>query len=138
MRIGIPKETYPGETRVALIPGNLSALTRDKHEVLLETGAGLGASYSDDEFKALGAVIVGSARALYEQSDIIFKVQPPTVQEDKMIREGSSYIGYLAPLTKLDIVNILTTRRVTTFSMEYIPRITRAQSMDALSSMATV
>lgn len=138
MKIGIPKETYPGETRVALIPGNLSTLTRDKHEVLLETGAGLGASFSDDEFKALGAVIVASAKLLYEQADIVFKVQPPTVQEAGMMKEGSFYIGYLAPLAKQDTVRALVARRVTSFSMEYIPRITRAQSMDALSSMATV
>ena len=138
MRIGIPKETYPGETRVALIPGNLSTLTRDKHEVLVEAGAGLGASFSDDEFKSLGAVVIASVRSLYEQSDIIFKVQAPSTQEAEMMREGSSYIGYLAPLTKLDTVRILAARRITSFSMEYIPRITRAQSMDALSSMATV
>ena len=138
MRIGIPKETYPGETRVALIPGNLSTLTRDKHEVLLETGAGLGASFSDDEFKASGAVIVDTAKSLYDQADIVFKVQPPTTQEAGMIREGSSYIGYLAPLAKPDAVKVLAARKVTSFSMEYIPRITRAQSMDALSSMATV
>ena len=138
MRIGIPKETYPGETRVALIPGNLSTLTRDKHEVLLETGAGLGASYSDDEFKASGAVIVDTAKSLYDQADIVFKVQPPTAQEAGMIKEGSSYIGYLAPLAKPDAVKVLAARKVTSFSIEYIPRITRAQSMDALSSMATV
>ena len=138
MRIGIPRETYPGETRVALIPGNLSALTRDKHEVLVETGAGLGASFSDDEFKASGAVIAGSAKSLYDQSDILFKVQPPTTQEAGMMKEGSSYIGYLAPLSRLDTVKVLAARHITSFSMEYIPRITRAQSMDALSSMATV
>ena len=138
VRIGIPKETYPGETRVALIPGNLSTLTRDKHEVLLETGAGLGASYSDDEFKASGAVIVDTAKSLYDQADIVFKVQPPTAQEAGMIKEGSSYIGYLAPLAKPDAVKVLAARKVTSFSIEYIPRITRAQSMDALSSMATV
>lgn len=138
MRIGIPKEIYPGETRVALIPGNLSALTRDKHEVLLESGAGLGAAFSNSEFEALGATIVGNAKALYGQADVVFKVQPPTTQEAGMMKEGSSYIGFLAPLTRRDTIKTLAARRITSFSMEYIPRITRAQSMDALSSMATV
>lgn len=138
MKIGIPKETQPGETRVALIPSNISALTRDKHEVLVETGAGVSAAYPDDQFTAAGAKMMSNAKALYEQADVVFKVRPSTPQEAGMLKEGASYLGFLAPLANAETLNVFCKRRVTSFSMEYIPRITRAQSMDALSSMATV
>lgn len=138
MNIGIPKETVQGETRVALIPAHIGPLTRDKHTVLIENGAGERASFSDEQFKAAGATIVDSASSLYSQSDLVFKVQPPTVQEANSLKEGTTYVGFLAPLAHGAVVDILRKRRITAFSMEYIPRITRAQSMDALSSMATV
>jgi NAD(P) transhydrogenase subunit alpha len=138
VKIGIPRETVKGETRVALIPGNMVSLKRDKHDVLLESEAGIGASISDEEFKAAGATIVADRKSLYQQADIVFKVQPPNNEEAALIKEGSSYVGFLAPLANQAIVNTFVSRRVTSFSMEYIPRITRAQSMDALSSMATV
>ena len=138
MKIGIPKETLQGETRVALIPSNMSALTRDKHDILVEAGAGIGASISDDQFKAMGATIIDGAKALYDEADITFKVQPPTAQESGMLKEGATYLGFLAPLSNPATVDVFCKRRITGFSMEYIPRITRAQSMDALSSMATV
>jgi NAD(P) transhydrogenase subunit alpha len=138
VNIGIPKETLQGETRIATVPGNLSALVRDKHRVLVETGAGLGASYSDDQFTTAGASITGNARALYEQADCVFKVRPPDPREAAMLREGTTYLGFLAPLVNADVLDVFCKRRITSFSMEYIPRITRAQSMDALSSMATV
>ncbi|MBM2840110.1 MAG: transhydrogenase subunit alpha [Bacteroidetes bacterium] len=138
MKIGIPRETLPGESRVALIPANVSALTRDKHEVLVESGAGNGASISDESFVKSGATTVNIAQVLYQQADVVFKVAPPTMHEVEMMKEGGTYIGFLAPLANADTVHALCKRRVTSFSMEYIPRITRAQSMDALSSMATV
>lgn len=138
MKIGIPRETLPGESRVALIPANVSVLTRDKHEVLVESGAGNGASISDESFVKSGATTVNIAQVLYQQADVVFKVAPPTMHEVEMMKEGGTYIGFLAPLANADTVHALCKRRVTSFSMEYIPRITRAQSMDALSSMATV
>jgi NAD(P) transhydrogenase subunit alpha len=138
VKIGIPRETHPGETRVALIPGNVAALLRDKHQVLVERGAGIGASFADEQFTAAGATIIADAKSLYDQADMIFKVQPPRPQEAAMIREGANFIGYLAPLANAETVDTFCQRKVTGFSMEYIPRITRAQSMDALSSMATV
>jgi NAD(P) transhydrogenase subunit alpha len=138
VKIGIPKETVQGETRVGLVPGNVSALTRDKHEVLVESGAGLGASISDEAFGNAGATVVGGATNVYNQADVVFKVQPPTPQEAGMMKEGSVYIGFLAPLSRAATLDVFCKRRVTGFSMEYVPRITRAQSMDALSAMATV
>lgn len=138
MKISIPKETLHGETRVATIPNHISILTRDKHRVFVESGAGIGASYPDDQYIAAGASIQDTARALYEEADIVFKVLPPSSQEAALMKEGSTYLGFLAPLANKEVIDTFCKRRITGFSMEYIPRITRAQSMDALSSMATV
>ncbi len=138
MNIGVPKETLNGETRVALIPSLVSQLTRDKHTVLVETGAGAGASFDDDQYAEAGAHIVPDARSLYTQADVVLKVQPPQKAEAEMMAQGSTYIGFLAPLAHPEVTKILAKRKITAFSMEYIPRITRAQTMDALSSMATV
>jgi NAD(P) transhydrogenase subunit alpha len=141
--IGIPKELAPGETRVALVPGMVSSLTRDKHQVLVEQGAGQAARFADADYTKAGATIVENAPALYARADIVFKVQPPKAvlggkPEVEYLREGSTYIGFFAPLANPDLVAAFMKRNITAFSMEYIPRITRAQSMDALSSMATV
>jgi H+-translocating NAD(P) transhydrogenase subunit alpha len=144
VKIGIPKETAIGETRVALIPSFASTLTKEKHAVLVESSAGLASSFSDDEYVKAGARIVTDAKSLYDEAEIVLKVQPPQrngsgrTHEAELLREGTTYIGFLAPLAHLETVTIFKRRRVTGFSMEYIPRITRAQSMDALSSMATV
>lgn len=137
MKIGIPKETIPGETRVGIIPGLIASYKRDNHEILIERGAGVAASYSDKAFEAAGAQIV-DVKKLYESADLIVKVQPPTKEEAMMIREGTTYIGYLAPQANPDVVKTFVARLITGFSIEFVPRITRAQSMDALSSMATI
>ncbi len=141
--IGIPKETSPGETRVALTPGLVSTFTRDKHVVLVEAGAGMGAMFPDKEYLNAGASVVSTSAELYGKADITLKVLPPRrldtgTNEADQLREGSMYIGFFAPLAHRDVVDAFTRRRITSFSMEYIPRISRAQSMDALSSMATV
>ncbi len=138
MKIGVPKETLSGETRVALIPSLASLLTRDTHEVVIERDAGLAASFTDDQYVSANASIASDAAAIYKQSDIILKVQPPTQAEAELFHEGISYIGFLAPLANRGIIHTFLARRITSYSMEYIPRIARAQSMDALSSMATV
>jgi NAD(P) transhydrogenase subunit alpha len=138
LKIGIPKETVPGETRVAMVPGLVSAYKRDKHEVLVESGAGIAASFSDQDYTAQGGQIIQTAKELYAQADMIFKVQPPTPAEAGMVREGTSFVGFMAPFANTELVKTFTTRKVTSYSMEFVPRITRAQSMDALSSMATI
>lgn len=144
MKIGIPKEVQASETRVALVPGLIPLLIRDRHEVLVETGAGGGAHFSDTQYVQAGATLVESAPALYEQVDMIFKVQPPQMhpithrQEAEMVREGCGYIGLLAPFAHLDVMETFARRKITAFAMEFIPRLTRAQSMDALSSMSTI
>lgn len=143
MNIGVPKEVFPNETRVALTPATVVALTKGGYQVVVETGAGERASFPDAQYEKAGARIVSDAAAVF-QSDIVLKVQPPTMHprlnksEAELLREGSTYIGFLAPFSNLDVVKTLAQRKTTTFSMELIPRITRAQSMDALSSMATL
>lgn len=138
MKIAVPKETVGGETRVALIPKMVATLIRDGHEVFIQEGAGLAASFGDDQYAGAGAKISSDASSLYEGADILVKVQRPNLQEVGMMREGSTYVGFLAPLDFPEVVEKMAKRRITSFSMEYVPRISRAQSMDALSSMATV
>jgi NAD(P) transhydrogenase subunit alpha len=137
MKIGVPKETLSGETRVALIPALLGGLVKDKHELLIEQNAGAASSHADDEYAKAGARIVDT-KSLYTESEIVLKVQPPLPAEAEQLREGSSYIGFFAPLVSRAILDVFLRRRVTSYSMQYVPRITRAQSMDALSSMANI
>jgi NAD(P) transhydrogenase subunit alpha len=138
MKIAIPKETAAGETRVAFIPALAGALLRDKHELLVERGAGWDAGISDEQYSAAGVMIIASAAELYAVADLILKVHPPTVAEAALIREGATYIGFLAPFANVPVLQIFLQRRITAYAMEFLPRITRAQSMDALSSQATV
>jgi len=138
MKIGIPKETAAGETRVAFVPALAGALVRDRHEILLESGAGGRAGVGDAQYAAAGATIVGSAADLYAAADLVLKVHPPTIAEAGLIREGAAYIGFLAPFSNAPVLQVFLRRRITGYAMEFIPRITRAQSMDALSSQATI
>jgi NAD(P) transhydrogenase subunit alpha len=144
MKIGIPKEIVGGEMRVAFVPSAIAQVKKKGHEVILESEAGSGSMFSDDLYKKAGALIVKSAQDVYDTADVVFKVQPPVVHpvtgknEAEMLREGTSYIGYLAPFANADTIRVLARRRITSFAMEFIPRITRAQSMDSLSSMATI
>jgi len=144
MRIGIPKEVQSGETRVALIPSLIPLLIKDRHEVLVEAGAGVGAYFSDTQYLQAGASLIDGAPALYEQADMIFKVQPPQMHtathvfEAEMVCEGSAYIGLLSPFTHLEVMETFARRKISAFAMDFVPRLTRAQSMDALSAMSTV
>ena len=138
MKIAIPKENAPGETRIAIYPGLVAAYTKEKHEVLIQSEAGLGASFSDDLFTSSGARVIGDPAQMYGEAEMVFKVQPPAAEEAALFSEGSSFIGFLSAFTNHDTVRIFVDRKITSYAMELIPRITRAQSMDALSSMATV
>ncbi len=144
MKVGIPKEVTSGETRVAVVPSMVSALTKAGHEVWVEAGAGAGSSFSDADYEEAGAKIIKGAGDLYASADAILKVRPLTEHpqlkkhEADLVRENTTVIGFMAPLSNLDVIQKLAERNVTSFAMEFIPRITRAQSMDALSSQATV
>src|SRR4030095_217757 len=121
--IGIPKETVPGETRVALVPAIAGPIVREQHTVLVEKSAGERASFPDDEYVKAGATIVSDPASLYAKSDGVSKVQPPQKAEAGQMRQGQMYIGFLAPLVNHEVVATLANRGVTAFSMEYIPRI---------------
>lgn len=144
MKIGIPKETGDGETRVAVIPSMISVLTKNGNVVLVEAGAGARSSFSDDQYREAGAEVVEDVEGLYGQADVVLKVMPPRinermgVHEADLLRESSIFIGFMSPLAHPETISKFASRGITGFSMEFIPRITRAQGMDALSSMATV
>ncbi|TMA36480.1 MAG: Re/Si-specific NAD(P)(+) transhydrogenase subunit alpha [Deltaproteobacteria bacterium] len=138
MRIAVPREITPGERRLALTPDAAAALVKGSLEVLVETGAGDGAFYFDAAFEAAGARIVSDATTLYAQADVVLKVQKPTLAEVDRLREGTVLLSFLQALTSPDLVQRLVTRRITSFGMEGIPRISRAQKMDALSSQANI
>jgi proton-translocating NAD(P)+ transhydrogenase subunit alpha len=136
MKVGVPKESREGERRVALIPDVAGSLTGDDLEVAVESGAGEGAGHPDSEYSDAGAS-VGSADDAWG-SDVVAKVALPTIEEIGRLRSGQVLIGHLAPLTSGETTKALADAGVTSFAMEAIPRITRAQAMDALSSQANV
>lgn len=136
--IGIPREIKEGETRVALVPAMVGELTKLETQVLIETGAGDLAHFSDEQYVNAGSRILENATTLYNDSDIIVKVQPFEKSEFEWLDENSTVVGFLSPATNKELVDQLLAKKVTSFSMEFIPRITRAQSMDVLSSMSTV
>jgi NAD(P) transhydrogenase subunit alpha len=138
MKIAVPRETAQGETRVALTPQIAGQLVGDGHEILVEAGAGEPSSNTDDAYREAGATIVPDAATLYSQADMVLRVGRPSDEEVEMLRQGTVLIGTLGTLAKPELADKLAKRGVTAISMDAIPRITRAQSMDTLSSQATV
>ena len=138
MKIAVPREIAPGERRVALVPDAAAALVKSGLEVLVETSAGEGAFHPDAAFEKAGARIVPDAGTLYGQADVVLKVQRPTLGEVDRLREGAVLVSFLQALTSPELVERLAARRITGFGMEGIPRISRAQKMDALSSQANL
>ncbi len=138
MQAAVPRESATGERRVALTPDVLPRLTAAGVDVLVETGAGAAALFPDTSFEAKGAHIAPDARSAFERADVVCKVQPPTVGEAQALRPGSAVVSFLQPGSDLELVKVLAERRISAFSLDLLPRISRAQSMDALSSQATV
>src|SRR6187431_1056922 len=144
MKIGIPKEIRPGERRVAATPDTVGRLLKLGFEVQVESEAGAGASFADADYAAIGASVVASARELWEQSELILKVQPPEhnvalgVHEADLLREGGTLVSFIWPAKNGELIERLAARRATVLAMDQVPRITRAQKMDALSVMANI
>ena len=138
MKVGVVKETLPGERRVALVPDTVAKLIAAKLEVAVQTGAGSEAFYTDDGYQKAGATMVPDAGAVLSQADAVLKVQPPSLDEVAALKTGAILICFLQPSAHADVVKALATQKVTAFSLELVPRISRAQSMDALSSQAGV
>ncbi len=143
MKIGIPKEVRPGERRVAITPETVGRLLKLGFEVVIESGAGLGASFEDSAYAAAGVGIVPDAATLWSVSDVVLKVQPPEkrtngVHEADLLREGGTLVSFLWPAKNKELIDKLAKRKATVLAMDQIPRITRAQKFDALSSMANI
>jgi H+-translocating NAD(P) transhydrogenase subunit alpha len=137
MKVGVAKESAPGETRVAVVPDTARRLVADGVEVIVERGAGDTATFADAAYEGAGARIV-SADELYAEADVVCKVRKPSAEEIARMREGQVLLGLLQPLVDPEPVRALAERGVTAFSLDSIPRVTRAQPMDALSSQSTV
>ncbi len=137
VRMAVPKETLSGEQRVALDPTMAERFAKLGVEILVEKGAGVSAFFADDLY-GKSSRLVDSAQALYTEADVVFKVQGPTLEEVELLRDGSILLAVLAPHRNLDVVKRLRDKKITSFAMELIPRISRAQSMDVLSSQAAV
>jgi proton-translocating NAD(P)+ transhydrogenase subunit alpha len=132
-----PKEVTPGERRVALVPEVASRLLKAGHRVCIEYGAGESAGMTDADYSTVGVQLVPTATELYGSAEVVLKVQPPTVAESKTMRTGTVVIALMNASRNLDRVAAMRDQQLTAFALELIPRITRAQSMDALSSQAT-
>ncbi len=142
VRVGVPCEIAPEETRVALIPETAGKLTRAGFEVVVEAGAGKASDYEDAAYAGAGATVLADVKDLYARSDIVVKVREPLPipagHEADLMRSGATLVGFLNPTRNGALIERLAARGVTAFAMELVPRITRAQKMDALSSMSTV
>jgi NAD(P) transhydrogenase subunit alpha len=135
MIVGVPKEVVSGERRVALVPELVSKLAQAGAEVVVQAGAGTAAGFLDALYAEKGARLESD---VFNQADVLLKVQPPTADEILKMQEGSTLIGFLQPYTNTAQIKALAARKVTAFSMELMPRIARAQAMDALSAMSTI
>lgn len=137
MKVGVAKESAPGETRVAVVPDTARRLTADGVEVLAERGAGAAATFADAAYEEAGARTV-FAGELDAEADVVCRVRGPSEEEVARLREGQVLVGLLQPLVAPELMRSLAERGVTAFSLDSIPRVTRAQPMDALSSQSTV
>ena len=138
MKIGVPKETAANERRVALVPDTAARLVKAGLEVAVEQGAGAAAAFPDDAYRGAGATLVATPADLFGRSDVVLKVQPPSIAEVALCREGAALVAVFQLAAERDVVAALAKRHVTAFSLALLPRITRAQPMDVLSSQATV
>ncbi len=142
--IGIPKETFPDERRVAIVPDTIPQFEKQNLKVTLEAGAGLPAGFTDEAYRNKGAAIVESRSDLFESNDIILQVRAAGANPDKakseikLYRSGQAIVGHFEPLSEYETIDKLASKGATTYAIELLPRITKAQSMDALSSMATI
>ncbi|QDS76882.1 hypothetical protein FKW77_003739 [Venturia effusa] len=143
LSVGVPKETFPGEKRVAITPQNVVLLLKKGFgRVLVERNAGVQAQFTDDAYQRAGAIIVDQPTSIWNESDIILKVRAPSMSEKNnevgMIKEGAVVISFMQPSQNKELVDAIATRHATSFAMDMIPRISRAQVFDALSSMANI
>ncbi len=138
MKVGVPKETLEHEFRVALVPDVVRKLVDRGVEVVVEAGAGEGASFTDDFYRDAGAAVLGSAGEVLGATDVVLSVQPPRLADVGLLKEGAVVVSFLQPVRDRAILDALAARGVTAVSMNRVPRISRAQTMDALSSQSNI
>ena len=138
MKIGAPKEIFEGEARVALTPQSALDLKKLGHDCVIESGAGEAAGFYDDAYKAAGVEVVKTAAALWKTAEVVVKVRPPTPEEAKKLSKGQTLISFFWPAQSADLLKIAEGKGATVVAMDMVPRISRAQKMDALSSMANI
>src|SRR5438067_193244 len=139
MRISVPTETAPREQRVALAPDSVGRIIKQlKAEVVIQAGAGLRAGFRDDAYQAAGATIAPDAKSTLAGANLVAKVQPPSAPEIALIDSGATVVSLMRPGQSTDTVAALSQKKITSLALELVPRITRAQSMDVLSSQSTV
>lgn len=138
MRVAIPRETYPGENRVPIIPDVAKKLCKLGAEVIIESGLGLGSGFKDDEYTAVGATIASDRASLLASADVVLRLRKPELAEVSQLKSGCIHISYLDPFNEHALVRAFQAQGVTAISMEMIPRTTRSQKMDALSSQASL
>src|SRR5256885_14997919 len=137
MRIGVPVETAAGERRVALVPDSVARLVKAGHQVHVQRGAGAGSFHPDQTYASAGANLVDGS-AIFTEVDLVAKVRAPSPEEAATLKPGTALVALLQPAVNAELFSTLAANKVTAFAMELVPRITRAQSMDALSSQATI
>ena len=138
LMIGVPRETFPDEKRVATVPEVVEKLIKQGFKVAVEAGAGDKAQINDDAYRAAGAEIVPDRARLWAMSDIVFKVRGPSGEEVALLREGGTLVSFIWPAQNPDLLKVLSARKATVLAMDSVPRISRAQKLDALSSMANI
>lgn len=138
MKLAVTKEIKSGEKRVALTPDTVKSLVKAGFECLIESDAGRASYFSDEQYVKAGAAIVEGRADLLAQADVLLKVNPPTLEEIEVMKEGGVVISFLYAFTHIDVVEALTQKRLSSFSMDAVPRTTKAQRMDALSSQASL
>ncbi|HYH40630.1 MAG TPA: Re/Si-specific NAD(P)(+) transhydrogenase subunit alpha, partial [Burkholderiales bacterium] len=136
--IGVPKETASDEKRVATVPEAVEKLIKLGFRVTVQSGAGDAANFSDETYRAAGAEVIGDAPALWAGSDIIFKVRAPSAEEVTLMREGQALVSFIWPAQNPDLMQLLAAKKVTVLAMDSVPRMSRAQKLDALSSMGNI
>ena len=138
LKIGTPRETFEGEARVAMTPASAKDLQKLGHECVIESKAGEAAGFSDADYKAAGVTVAKTAAALWKAADVVAKVRPPSDAEVKRLREGQTLISFFNPAGNTDLMEAAAKKGSTVIAMDMVPRISRAQKMDALSSMANI
>ena len=138
MNIAVPKEVHPGETRVALIPEHIAKLVELGAHIAVETGIGQKLNFSDEDYAKAGATLEADRSRLLQTADMVLRIRKPAMEEIDLLKEESIYVSLLDPFNERKLIEALMNNRVTSISMEMIPRITRAQKMDVLSSQANL